>query len=222
MAASMRSRICWAAKFMLDSSVIVKPRKLSGARSLLPAADVGMQSHTCQRRVHTSTCRLQDIDTPENLLKYRYKSLGIDRWNPPDIDPTSVEEHPAILEKVKEEMVSPDVGRLFAVVQVAGKQFKVTTEDLVLVQQEMFADPGERVRLEKVLLVGGNNFTLIGKPILSRDQVRIEATVIEKFMALPLVVYKFKKRKGYRKRRDHSQPCTVLRINSIEVAPNLN
>lgn len=57
-------------------------------------------------------------------------------------------------------------GRLFAVVHFASHQWKVTSEDLILIENELDIECGERIRLEKVLLVGADNFTLLGKPLL--------------------------------------------------------
>ncbi|XP_045710693.1 39S ribosomal protein L21, mitochondrial [Phyllostomus hastatus] len=112
-------------------------------------------------------------------------------------------------------------GRLFAVVHLASHQWKVTPEDLILIDNELDVECGERIRLEKVLLVGADTFTLLGRPLLGKDLVRVEATVIEKTESWPKVNMKFKKRKNYRKKKIIVNPQTVLRINSIEIAPSL-
>ncbi|XP_071483631.1 large ribosomal subunit protein bL21m-like [Diadema antillarum] len=111
--------------------------------------------------------------------------------------------------------------RLFAVVHLSGLQHKVTVGDLILVQNHLPPDVGERIRLEKVLLVGGDNFTLIGKPLLSLDAVRVEATIIEKTISEKKVVFKFRRRKRAAKYKEKYTDLTVLRINSIEVSPKL-
>ncbi|XP_078405056.1 large ribosomal subunit protein bL21m [Cetorhinus maximus] len=112
-------------------------------------------------------------------------------------------------------------GRLFAVIHFASRQWKVTNEDLILIENHIEADCGDRIRLEKVLLVGGDDFTLIGRPLLGRDLVRVEATVIEKTESWPKIHFRFKRRKRYRRTRINVQPQTVLRINTIEIAPAL-
>lgn len=61
-------------------------------------------------------------------------------------------------------------GRLFAVIYLGGHQWKITTEDILVVQGHMHFDVGDRIRLEKVLLVGGENFTLVGRPLLPYDK----------------------------------------------------
>ena len=47
---------------------------------------------------------------------------------------------------------SPDLGRLFAVVHIAGHQRKVTTEDVVTILGDFYPDVGDRIRLEKVYI----------------------------------------------------------------------
>ncbi|XP_062868789.1 39S ribosomal protein L21, mitochondrial isoform X2 [Trichomycterus rosablanca] len=114
-----------------------------------------------------------------------------------------------------------EYGRLFAVVHFASRQWKVTNEDLIQIENHMEAECGDRILLEKVLLVGGEEFTLIGKPLLSRDLVRVEATVIEKTESWPMAHMVFWKRHSFQRKRMIVQPQTVLRINSIEVSPTL-
>ncbi|XP_036442425.1 39S ribosomal protein L21, mitochondrial [Colossoma macropomum] len=129
--------------------------------------------------------------------------------------------HQAVVQKVNTLIENREYGRLFAVVHFASRQWKVTNEDLILIENHIEAECGDRIVLEKVLLVGGEDFTLIGKPLLSRDLVRVEATVIEKTESWPMVHMRFWKRHRFQKKRTIIQPQTVLRINSIEVSPRL-
>ncbi|EMP38652.1 39S ribosomal protein L21 [Chelonia mydas] len=71
-----------------------------------------------------------------------------------------------VVQKVNEMIATGQYGRLFAVVHFASKQWKVTSEDLILMENVLPAECGDRIRLEKVLLVGADDFTLIGKPLL--------------------------------------------------------
>ncbi|XP_014030532.1 ras-related and estrogen-regulated growth inhibitor isoform X6 [Salmo salar] len=128
-------------------------------------------------------------------------------------------QHKVVLENVNTVLAKEDYGRLFAVVHFASRQWKVTNEDLILIENRIDAECGDQIRLEKVLLVGGEEFTLIGRPLLGRDLVRVEATVIEKTESWPKVHMRFWKRHRYQKKRIIVQPQTVLRINTIEVAP---
>ena len=56
----------------------------------------------------------------------------------------------ALTEKINSALQSSDVGRLFAVIHIAGKQRKVTTEDIILIQHYFAPNVGDRIRLEKV------------------------------------------------------------------------
>uniref|UniRef100_A0A8C0PC43 Large ribosomal subunit protein bL21m n=2 Tax=Canis lupus familiaris TaxID=9615 RepID=A0A8C0PC43_CANLF len=150
-------------------------------------------------------------------------SLSSPPW-PEVVLPDPAEEtrhHAEVVGKVNELIATGQYGRLFAVVHFASHQWKVTSEDLILINNELDIACGERIRLEKVLLVGADNFTLLGKPLLGKDLVRVEATVIEKTESWPKINMKFKKRKNYRKTKVIVNPQTVLRINTIEIAPCL-
>uniref|UniRef100_A0A8C4WQX4 Large ribosomal subunit protein bL21m n=1 Tax=Gopherus evgoodei TaxID=1825980 RepID=A0A8C4WQX4_9SAUR len=130
--------------------------------------------------------------------------------------------HAEVVQKVNEMITTGQYGRLFAVVHFASKQWKVTSEDLILMENVLPAECGDRIRLEKVLLVGADDFTLIGKPLLGKDLVRVEATVIEKTESWPRINMKFWKRHNYQRKKIIVQPQTVLRINTIEIAPCLS
>ena len=79
------------------------------------------------------------------------------------------------------------------------------------------AEMGERIRLEKVLLVGGREFSLIGRPLLRRTQVSVEATVIEKSLTATDVIRRFRPRSRFKKTWLTRKPITYLRINSIRL-----
>ncbi|XP_021489868.1 large ribosomal subunit protein bL21m [Meriones unguiculatus] len=150
-------------------------------------------------------------------------SLSSPPW-PEVVLPDPVEEtrhHAEVVRKVNELIATGQYGRLFAVVHFASHQWKVTAEDLILIENELDIKCGERIRLEKVLLVGADNFTLLGKPLLRKDLVRVEATVIEKTESWPKINMKFKKRKNFRRKKIIVNPQTILRINTIEIAPQL-
>lgn len=129
--------------------------------------------------------------------------------------------HAAVVSTVNQKINQQDFGRLFAVVHFAGRQWKVTNEDLILIENHIEAECGERIRMEKVLLVGAEDFTLIGRPLLGKELVRVEATVIEKTESWPKVHMRFWKRHRFQRKKIIIQPQTVLRINGIELAPRL-
>uniref|UniRef100_A0A8V1A3Z1 Large ribosomal subunit protein bL21m n=1 Tax=Gallus gallus TaxID=9031 RepID=A0A8V1A3Z1_CHICK len=139
--------------------------------------------------------------------------------------PNPVEEakhHAEVVQKVNEMIATGQYGRLFAVVHFASKQYKITSEDLIMMDNVLQAECGDRIRMEKVLLVGADDFTLIGRPLLGRDLVRVEATVIEKTVSWPKINMRFRKRQNYLRKKIITNPQTVLRINTIEIFPCLS
>ncbi|KAL8170113.1 UNVERIFIED_CONTAM: 39S ribosomal protein L21, mitochondrial, partial [Gekko kuhli] len=95
-------------------------------------------------------------------------SLSSPPW--PEIklpDPAEdIKHHRELVEKVNEQIADRQYGRLFAVVHFASRQWKVTSEDLILIEGHIPAECGDRIRMEKVLLVGAEDFTLLGRPLL--------------------------------------------------------
>lgn len=123
----------------------------------------------------------------------------------------------SVIEKVNNQVVSGLCGRLFAVVFVAGKQRLVTPEDLIVVQGTFPPNIGDKIRLEKVMCVGGRDFTLYGRPLLSKDLVNVEATVVEKTLSHCRVYFYSLRRNNSRKTKFNRDTHTLLRINSVEV-----
>jgi len=106
--------------------------------------------------------------------------------------------------------------KVFAVVHIAGKQFKVANNDIIMTNNKIEAKCGDVIRLEKVLAVGGRTFTLVGKPLLKRELVNVEAMVMEKTKGEKKIAFKKKRRKGYKRWKGHRQDLSVLKIKSID------
>src|SRR5512146_203720 len=103
---------------------------------------------------------------------------------------------------------------MYAVVKTGGKQLKVE-KDATAVVEKLDAEVGAVVELP-VLLVSDGEKTHAGAAELSGAKVTAE--VVEHFNDDKVVVFKFKKRKGYRRTRGHRQEKTLVRITEIEVA----
>ncbi|MBN3290157.1 RM21 protein, partial [Polypterus senegalus] len=126
-----------------------------------------------------------------------------------------------IVHKVNDLIATRQYGRLFAVVHFASRQWKVTNEDLILIENHIDAECGERICLEKVLLVGSENFSLIGRPLLGKDLVRVEATVIEKTECSPKVHMVFWKRHRFQKKKCMYLSRYVINIISFSFPRNV-
>ena len=100
----------------------------------------------------------------------------------------------------------------FAVLELGGTQYKVAPDDAICVEKLPVA-VGEVVAYDRVLLVGSADATVIGSPYV-RDAV-VEVRVEEQALADKVIVFKKKRRKGYRRWKGHRAPLTVLRVASI-------
>ena len=101
---------------------------------------------------------------------------------------------------------------MYAVMRTAGKQFRVTADDVISVDM-LVGQPGETVAFDEVLMVGGQDGVEVGSPTLSG--VRVEAEVVEHTRGPRLIVFKKKRRKNFRRKNGHRQDRTVLKIMQI-------
>jgi large subunit ribosomal protein L21 len=102
---------------------------------------------------------------------------------------------------------------VYAIVRTGGKQYRVVPGETIYV--ELLDRPaGETVALEDVLLVGSDSGIKIGQPRL--EGAKVLATVVEQGRDGKVRVFKYKKRKHYRKTRGHRQSYTALRIDKVE------
>ncbi|XP_013416706.1 39S ribosomal protein L21, mitochondrial [Lingula anatina] len=173
--------------------------------------------HPAHCKYSTSSCHREKAST---LLNSKLNHKEFSTAAEPHETEQKDEEFPsdiAVINQVDTELQNLNRGRLFAVVFLFGTQRKVTTEDTLVMNSNITANVGDRIRLQKVMMVGGNNFTLIGRPILSLNMVRVEATVIEKTLDVVKPVFKFKRRKQYRNLKLSRDHLCFLRINSIEI-----
>jgi large subunit ribosomal protein L21 len=101
---------------------------------------------------------------------------------------------------------------MFAIVATSGKQFRVSEGDRILVDR-VPVKVGETVRLDSVLLVGGDDRPLVGTPFVTGAAV--EATVVSHRAGDKLIVFKFEARKRHRRKIGHRQQYSELRIGAI-------
>lgn len=101
---------------------------------------------------------------------------------------------------------------MYAIVKSGGKQYRVETGSTIYVER-LEAPVGERVTLSEVLLVGGGDDIRVGNPRV--DSASVTGTVLDQGRDRKVRVFKFKKRKHYRRTRGHRQSFTALRIDTI-------
>lgn len=103
---------------------------------------------------------------------------------------------------------------MYAVVRSGGKQLRVSPGDIVNVEK-LSVDAGQTVELTDVLLVSSENGTTVGNPTVPNAKVVCQA--LGEGKAKKIVVYRYKRRKGYSKKQGHRQPFTRLAIQEIRV-----
>jgi len=104
-----------------------------------------------------------------------------------------------VTNEINKQISTNRIGRMFAIVQICGKQFKVTENDIIIIEGFWPPNIGDHLKLEKVLLVGSTDFTLVGRPILNRELVTIDATVIEKTLSHTKTRFVLIKKDQYRR-----------------------
>ena len=103
---------------------------------------------------------------------------------------------------------------MYAIVNIAGKQYKVAEGDQLKVAR-LQSEVGEKVNFEEVLLTDDGKNVKIGKPAVKGAKVTAE--VIEHGRLRKILVYKKKRRKGYQRKNGHRQDFSAIKINSIKV-----
>lgn len=101
---------------------------------------------------------------------------------------------------------------MFAIVSIAGQQFKVEEGQEVFVHQ-LEANAGDSVSFDQVLMIANGADTQIGKPMLKSATVK--ATVVDHVKGDKVIVFKKKRRKGYQVKNGHRQSFTKLKIEGI-------
>ena len=101
---------------------------------------------------------------------------------------------------------------MYAIVEIAGQQFKVEKDQQIFVHR-LDAKTGSKVSFDKVLLTDDNGKISIGKPTVSG--VSVSAKVLEHLKGDKVVVFKKKRRKGYRVKNGHRQYLTKIEIDKI-------
>jgi len=102
---------------------------------------------------------------------------------------------------------------MYAVFQSGGKQYKVSAgEDVKL--EKLAGEVGDSVVFDKVLLTSDGEDVRVGSPFLS--DARITGKIARQDKSRKVMVFKYKRRKGYRKTRGHRQPYTLVRIENVE------
>lgn len=101
---------------------------------------------------------------------------------------------------------------MYAIVEIAGQQFKVSKDQKVFVHR-LDVEEGKSVSFDKVLLLDDNGTITLGAPAI--EGASVEAKVLSHLKGDKVIVFKKKRRKGYKKKNGHRQSLTQIEIVSV-------
>src|SRR5688572_5600978 len=102
---------------------------------------------------------------------------------------------------------------MYAVIKTGGKQYRVAQGDKLRVEK-LAGNIGDSVTLGEVLLVGEGDGVKIGTPVVSG--AKVEAKIVAQDRGPKITIFKFRRRKNYRRKSGHRQPFTALEITGIK------
>ena len=102
---------------------------------------------------------------------------------------------------------------MYAIVNINGIQTRVEPEGMIQVAR-LKGEPGATLSFEQVLLVADGDSIAVGQPYVKGAKAPVE--VVEHFRGPKLRIFKFKRRRAYRRRRGHRDELTRLRVTGIQ------
>ncbi|MEE9543226.1 MAG: 50S ribosomal protein L21 [Thermodesulfobacteriota bacterium] len=101
---------------------------------------------------------------------------------------------------------------MYAVVKTGGKQYRVTEGDLLKVEK-LSGEIGSKVELNEVLAVGEGDTVKLGTPMV--EKARVLCKIVAQDRDKKIIVFKKKRRQGYKKKQGHRQSYTALQVDKI-------
>jgi len=102
--------------------------------------------------------------------------------------------------------------KIYAIVEIGGKQYKVAPKQTIEVDR-LNVPEGDIVQLDRVLFIGGNKDTLVGNPVIKG--AKVVATSLGEAKGEKVIVFKYKSKVRYRRKRGHRQNYTKILVNEI-------
>jgi large subunit ribosomal protein L21 len=101
---------------------------------------------------------------------------------------------------------------MYAVIETGGKQYKVQEGDVVFVEK-LTAEDGTTVTFDKVLALSKEDSMSFGNPAI--ENASVDAKILGHGKGKKIIVFKYKPKKGYRRKQGHRQPYTKVQIEKI-------
>ena len=103
---------------------------------------------------------------------------------------------------------------MYAIIETGGKQYRVEEGKAVRIEK-LELEKGEEVVFDRVLLCNDGSSTEVGRPYL--EKCRVKGMVTRQGRGRKIVVFKYKPKKNYRRKKGHRQPFTEVLIKQIEL-----
>jgi large subunit ribosomal protein L21 len=103
---------------------------------------------------------------------------------------------------------------MYAIVEIAGQQFKVNKDQKIFVHRQE-GELGEKLTFDRVYLIENENDIKVGMPVI--DGASVNASIVSHVRGDKVLVFKKKRRKGYQKMNGHRQDFTQILIEDITV-----
>lgn len=104
---------------------------------------------------------------------------------------------------------------MYAVIETGGKQYRVQQGDVLDVERiQGVSEDSKEIVFDRVLLVGDDDDVKVGKPLV--DGAKVNAELVNEIRGPKIIVFKFKRRKQYRRKNGHRQDLHRVRIQGIE------
>lgn len=103
---------------------------------------------------------------------------------------------------------------MYAVIKTGGKQYKVE-EGQILRFEKLDGETGAEIKFNEVLLYSDGAKITLGAPVI--ENAVVSANIIEQGKGKKVIVFKYKRRKAYKRMRGHRQLYTAVKINSIQI-----
>jgi large subunit ribosomal protein L21 len=101
---------------------------------------------------------------------------------------------------------------MYAVLVTGGKQYRVQEGDVIYVEK-LDAEVESTIELDNILVLSNEDGLVVGKPVV--EGAKVVATVLAQGKAKKIIVFKYKRKKDYRRKQGHRQPFTKLQIEKI-------
>ncbi len=101
---------------------------------------------------------------------------------------------------------------MYAIIETGGKQYKVAEGDIITVEK-LGVEAGQDFTFDKVIVLAKDGDVKVGAPYV--EGAAVTASVLGDGKEKKVIIYKYKSKKGFHKKRGHRQPFTKLQIKSI-------